>query len=128
MKLGFDESQAAYNSGSQQARVWTERWVAEQMFCPNCGAPSLSQFPANSPVADFFCPSCTDQFEVKSQKKAFGAKVIDGAFSTKIERLSSATNPNLLLIGYDRARKRFATSVSFPSISLRPRSLRSESR
>jgi len=27
MKLGFAESQAAYTSGSQNARVWTEAWV-----------------------------------------------------------------------------------------------------
>jgi type II restriction enzyme len=28
MKLGFEESQTAYNSGSQSARAWTEAWVA----------------------------------------------------------------------------------------------------
>ena len=67
MKLGFEESQAAYDSGSQQARVWTERWVADWMFCPNCGAARLSQFPANSPLADFFCPECSDQYEVKAK-------------------------------------------------------------
>lgn len=103
MKLGFEESQVGYDSGSQLARVWTERWVADQMFCPNCGAARLSQFPANSPVADFFCPSCSDQFEVKAKNgKTFGRSVADGAYDTKIARLTSKTNPNLLLIGYDK--------------------------
>jgi type II restriction enzyme len=101
MKLGFEESQTSYVSGSQQARVWTERWVADWLYCPNCGNQHLSQFPANLPVADFFCSSCSDQFELKSQKKPFGAKVADGAYATKCERLQSSTNPNLLLLNYD---------------------------
>jgi type II restriction enzyme len=42
VKLGFEESQTPFDSGSQQARVWTERWLADWMFCPNCGAPKLS--------------------------------------------------------------------------------------
>jgi len=106
MKLGFEESQTPFESGSQQARVWTERWVADWMFCPNCGAPKLSQFPNNSPVADFFCPACSDQYEVKGQRKAgFGPRVPDGAYSAKIARLSSDTSPNLLLISYDKDRR-----------------------
>ena len=103
MKLGFEEFQTPFNSGSQQARVWTERWVADWMFCPNCGASKLSQFPANSPVADFYCPKCSDQFEVKSKNgKSFGNSVADCAYDTKIARLRSKTNPNLLLLGYDK--------------------------
>lgn len=104
MKPGFEESQASFSSGSQQARVWTEQWVARWMYCPNCGAPRLSRFPANSPVADFFCATCSDQFEVKGKNAAtFGNTVPDGAFDTKIARLTSETNPNLLLIAYNKA-------------------------
>ena len=104
MKLGFEESQATYDSGSQQARVWTERWVADWMFCPNCGASQLSQFPANSPLADFFCSTCSDQYEVKAKNgKSFGKSVADGGYDTKIARLTSNTNPNLLLLGYDKS-------------------------
>ncbi|MDR3472538.1 MAG: DpnI domain-containing protein [Devosia sp.] len=106
MKLGFEESQAPYDSGSQQARVWTERWVASTLFCPNCGAPKLSQFPNNSPVADFYCPDCADQYEVKGQRKpSFGPRVPDGAYTAKIARLASDTSPNLLLMSYDKAER-----------------------
>lgn len=101
MKLGFEEAQTSYSSGSQNARVWTERWVADWVYCVNCGRSQLSQFPNNSPLADFFCPTCSDQFEVKAMKKPFGPRVTDGAYATKIERLQSATNPNLLLLNYD---------------------------
>ena len=100
MKFGFREPQASYTSGSQKARVWTEQWVSEWLYCPNCGNPELLQFPANLPVADFYCPKCNDQYELKSQKKPFGATLANGAYSTKIERLESASNPNLLLLSY----------------------------
>ena len=84
-----------------KARVWTESWVGSQAYCPNCGNPKINQFVANSPVADFFCPSCNEQYELKSQKNKFGRKVSDGAFKTKCERLAANDNPNLFLLNYD---------------------------
>ena len=101
MKLGFEESQSPYSSGSQSARAWTEAWVSAWAYCPHCGNTKISSFPNNSPLADFFCPSCSEEFELKSQKNRFGAKVADGAYKTKCERLVSDNNPNLLLMNYD---------------------------
>lgn len=102
MKLGFEESQSSYTSGSQSARAWTEAWVRTWAYCPHCGNANMSQFPNNSPVADFLCTSCSEEFELKSQKGKFGAKVSDGAYKTKCERLVASNNPNLLLMNYDR--------------------------
>lgn len=101
MKLGFEEAQAAYTSGSQNARVWTETWVKSWAYCPHCGNPQISQFPNNKPLADFFCASCQEEFELKSQKGKFGSSVADGAYKTKCERLAGSNNPNLLLMNYD---------------------------
>jgi type II restriction enzyme len=103
MKLGFEESQTAYSSASQSARVWTERWVKDWIYCPNCGNPKIDQFAANRPVADFICSSCSEEFELKSQKSKFGARVVDGAFRTMCERLAASNNPNLLLLNYNLA-------------------------
>ena len=102
MKLGFEESQLSYTSGSQNARAWTEAWVKAWAYCPHCGNAKMSQFPNNSPVADFLCATCEEEFELKSQKGKFGAKVSDGAYKTKCERLAASNNPNLLLMNYDR--------------------------
>ena len=101
MKLGFEESQTSYTSSSQSARAWTEAWVGAWAYCPHCGNAKISSFPNNSPLADFFCPSCNEEFELKSQKGKFGARVVDGAFKTKCERLAASNNPNLLLMNYD---------------------------
>ena len=101
MKLGFEESQSSYTSGSQSARAWTEAWVSAQAYCPHCGNAKISAFLNNSPLADFFCTSCSEEFELKSQKDKFGAKVLDGEFNTKCARLAASNNPNLLLMNYD---------------------------
>jgi type II restriction enzyme len=103
MILDLHEPPAAYTSGTQRARLRSERWVAEESYCPACGNHQVTQFAANLPVADFFCPSCSEQYELKSQKSAFGAKVVDGAYRTMRERLLSATNPHLLLLNSDPA-------------------------
>jgi hypothetical protein len=104
MKLEFEETQRAYNSGSQRARVWTEHWVRDRLFCPNCGNAKIDPFESNRPVADFFCSVCDEEYELKSQKHKFGLKILDGAFSTMCHRLRASNNPNLLLLNYDLRR------------------------
>src|SRR5258707_2442334 len=101
MKLGFEESQTSYVSSSQSARAWTEQWVSKQVFCPNCGNEKITQFERNRPVADFFCASCNEEYELEAQKGKFGARVVDGAFRTMCARLSSENVPNLFLLNYD---------------------------
>ena len=101
MKLGFEEPQTQYSSSSQSARAWTEQWVRTWAYCPNCGASKINPFPNNSPVADFHCTECKEEYELKSQKSQFGNKVLDGAFKAKCERLAADNNPNLLLMNYD---------------------------
>jgi predicted Rdx family selenoprotein len=101
MKLGFEETQTPYTSGSQSARAWTERWVRDWVYCPNCGGAKITPFPNNSPLADFYCLSCNEEYELKSQKSRFGNKVLDGAFQTKCDRLAASNNPNLFLLNYN---------------------------
>lgn len=120
MKTGFSEAAASFVSASQNARVITENWAEKYMFCPCCGADELSRFPANSPVADFYCSVCGDQYELKSQAKEFGRKVADGAYRTKIERLSSDTSPNLILLQYDRRQRQVENLRVIPKYFFTP--------
>jgi type II restriction enzyme len=103
MKLGFEEAQTPYASGSQSARAWTERWVGQQVFCPNCGNARLDKFQNNRPVADFICTSCREEYELKSQKSKFGRRIVDGAYRTMSERLKESNNPNFLFLNYSLA-------------------------
>lgn len=103
MKLGFAETQSKYISASQTARVWTEDWVRREVYCPNCGCSKLEKFPNNRPAADFHCADCREEFELKSQKSKFGARVTDGAYGTMRKRIVAANNPNFVMLNYSLA-------------------------
>lgn len=101
MDLKFNTSLAHnYSSQSQKIRVMTEAWVSKSIFCPNCGNSSIDHYPSNRPVADFFCADCDEIYELKSKKGNTGNKVVDGAYSTMIERLQSADNPSFFFLNY----------------------------
>lgn len=101
MKLGFEETQTPFTGPTQKARYWTETWVHSQIYCPNCGNAAVERYENNRPVADFFCRTCLEDFELKSQKSKFGKKIVDGAYRTMCERLVESKNPNLMLMRYD---------------------------
>ena len=101
MDLSFDKSVAAeYKSPEQKARVMTESWVESQVYCPSCGQRPLNQYPNNTPVGDFFCANCSEQFELKAKRGVFGTKVVDGEYRTMLRRLSSSEVPNLFALNY----------------------------
>jgi len=104
MRLTFNKKLAEnYKSTSQKVRILTEHWVDDSVFCPNCGYFNIDKYPNNQPVADFFCPKCTEDYELKSKQGAIGTKILDGAYHTKIERLRSINNPNLFILNYNLA-------------------------
>ena len=97
-----------YSSSSQKVRVISERWVAQNLYCPVCGNMVLSQYTANKPVADFFCEVCGEDFELKaksaSRPNVIQNRIINGAYSTMIERITALHNPNLLYMTYSSMR------------------------
>ena len=101
MNLQFDVNLAEhYKSKSQRARVMSESWLHENMFCPCCKNPRLEKFSNNKPVADVYCPKCGEIFELKSKEGVLGPKIVDGEYFTMIERIQSNTNPHLFVLQY----------------------------
>ncbi|MCF0194645.1 MAG: restriction endonuclease [Bacteroidaceae bacterium] len=92
MDLLFNTQLAnSYHGRTQIARVLTEDWVSRNLYCPICGNPILCQYEANRSVADFYCQSCQNDFELKSKEKRDGelGKVInDGQYDKMIERIN----------------------------------------
>lgn len=102
MNLLFDTKLAhKYSSISQKIRILTENWAHQEAYCPNCGHSTINKYGNNNPVGDFFCPSCKEDFELKSKKNSLGSKIVDGAYSTMIERLKDTNNPNFFLLNYN---------------------------
>lgn len=101
--LGFKEAPAHFESATQIARIMTEQWALNWLFCPNCGERRIAQLPNNSKVGDFRCDGCSEEYELKSTKTRFGRRVVDGAYAAMCERLAARNNPNFLLLRYDAA-------------------------
>jgi len=100
MNCCFDQSLAAnYHSRPQQIRAMSEAWVAAHIACPACGG-ALRQYGNNRPVADFYCPRCAEDFELKSSAKPWGGKIMDGAYATMLARIAAERNPNFFFLHY----------------------------
>lgn len=91
---------ANYKSMAQKIRVISENWVGLHVFCPCCGNSAIVHFPNNKPVADFYCPLCNEEFELKSKSGHMGTTIADGAYETMVSRIQSANNPNFFFMSY----------------------------
>lgn len=76
------ELAAKYRSKSQIARVLTEAWISDNMYYPRCGNDKIERFPNNKKVADFFCPKCGSEYELKSKSGSMGRKIANGAYDS----------------------------------------------
>ena len=112
--LGFAEEQAVFKGPTQNVRALSEGWVAAHMFCPACGAERLRALPNNSPVGDFVCDACAEEFELKAKKGALGKSIPDGAFGAMTERLAARNNPSLFAMSYDRDRTTVTDLIVVP--------------
>lgn len=97
-KAAFDK----YRSKSQIARVLTENWFQEEMYCPSCLNDGLMRNPNNTSVIDFFCKTCDGSFQLKSQSTLLHKRVLDGAFSPMIKAIYKGTNPNFFFMHYSK--------------------------
>ncbi|RYG97393.1 MAG: restriction endonuclease [Alphaproteobacteria bacterium] len=112
--LGFAEEAAVFKGPTQNARVLSEGWVTANGFCPSCGAAPLTAFAANSPVADFHCGVCAEEYELKATKGRTDAKLVNGSWGAMKARLAAANNPSLMVMGYDKARTRVIDLIVVP--------------
>lgn len=100
MDINFDHTLlTGYSSNSQKARILTERWTLNNIYCPSCG-DSVNEYANNAPLADFYCSKCFEDFELKSKSGKFSASISAGAYSEMIRRISSKQKPNFFFLEY----------------------------
>ncbi len=101
VKLDLDtRALGEYRSPAQQARVLTQTWAVNNLYCPACENPQLHGLPENNPVADLVCHTCEEVFQLKSQRRPFGLRVVDGAYEPMIRALRSDNLPSFVFVGY----------------------------
>jgi type II restriction enzyme len=93
----------AYKSGSQRARVVTEFWAENNLYCPNCSSPKLNRLVANTKASDFTCPTCGFWYQLKGQKTKFGNSITDGAYEGMMSAIRNDETPNFYFLQYDLA-------------------------
>jgi type II restriction enzyme len=91
-----------YKSNSQIARVLTENWFSKKMYCPCCLNVKINSYPNNKKGSDFFCQNCTNNFQLKSSKKPFKNKVLDGEYNTMISIVKRGKSPNFFIMNYSQ--------------------------
>ena len=117
--LRLDQSLGlGYKSPTQLARVLTQDWVSRQAYCPKCRADRLDPTPQNTKAMDFRCAECNEPYELKSSKRPFRGRILDGEYSTLVRAIESRDNPNLLLLNYDAARTRVTDLHAIPRQAL----------
>lgn len=105
---------APYRSRAQRARVVTESWGEENLYCANCISPRLRRTPRNAQVVDYTCPECGHPFQLKSQSRPFSARIVDAAYSAMRRAISEGKTPNLVALHYDPLRWRVLNLLLVP--------------
>ena len=111
---------AAYQSGSQRARVVTESWGESNLYCPNCSSPNLSRQRDNTKVIDFICPSCEFRYQLKGQKTRLGSSITDGAYEPTMSAFRNDEAPNYYFLHYDLETWRIRNLLLIPSFAFPP--------
>ncbi len=107
----------AYQNGAQRARVVTEGWGEQNLYCPNCSAPKLTRLGNNTKASDFSCPTCGFWYQLKGQKTRIGSSITDGAYKAMMEAIRNDETPNFYFMHYDLATWRIRNLLLVPSFA-----------
>jgi type II restriction enzyme len=112
--LALPDPGDVYRSHSQRARVATERWAAENLYCPACPSDELTALRAGTAVVDFTCPSCELGIQLKSKSGHFGRAFANSAYENKVRAIRARTLPDYALMSYDRVAWRISNLSFLP--------------
>jgi hypothetical protein len=102
ISLHFDPTLGAkYSSKSQMARVLMETWAEMNLYCLSCESDRLKKLPDNTPLADFDCPKCRRQYQLKAKDGRFSGIVPGAEYRTMIAAVRAAKVPEYFLAEYD---------------------------
>jgi len=111
---------ATYTSGSQRARVVTESWGEQNLYCPNCSSPKLNRLEHNTKASDFSCPRCKFWYQLKGQKTPIRSSITDGAYESMMDAIRHDRTPNFYFMQYELATWRIVNLLLVPHFAFPP--------
>jgi type II restriction enzyme len=121
MNLDLDPSVAlGYKSRTQIARVITEHWASDNLFCLTCASERIEQLNPNAQVSDFRCPACTAKYQLKSSAKTFGGSVSNSAYQPKMDAIQRGQVPHYAFLRYSLERWRVTDLFIVPGYFFTP--------
>jgi type II restriction enzyme len=106
-----------YKSLSQRARVATETWGSDNLYCPNCTENRLDLTPPNTPTVDYVCRKCRSVFQLKSQGSPLSFRIVDAAYGSMRDAIRSIRTPNLFVMHYDRKEWSVSNVILIPNFA-----------
>ncbi|HEV2299893.1 MAG TPA: DpnI domain-containing protein [Candidatus Acidoferrales bacterium] len=91
-----------YKSASQRARVATEEWATNNLYCITCRSDALAPSPPGTRVIDYVCPRCDSRYQLKSQSHFFRTRVLDSDYATMLRAIQTGSAPHLMVLQYER--------------------------
>ncbi len=79
----------------------TEAWVRDNIYCLGCDKDRIAETRPGKSVVDFRCESCTRRYQLKSQRRPFGNRVLDAAYDPLASAVEAGRAPNFLFLHYD---------------------------
>ena len=114
------ELASEYHSGSQRARVVTEAWGENNLYCPNCSSPRLDRLRNNTKASDYSCPNCGFWYQLKGQQARIGERINDGAYAAMMEAIRRDETPNFYFMQYELVTWRVKNLLLIPSFAFPP--------
>ena len=101
LDLQLDRAVAeGYKNLTHVTRRVTEDWAARNLFCANCAANELVAARTGAPVLDFHCPECASTYQLKGQRRRFGRKASNSAYSKKMDAINNGSAPHYAFLHY----------------------------
>jgi type II restriction enzyme len=104
-----------YKSASQRARVITESWARDNLYCVSCDAQRLTAAPTNTQAIDFTCDACSSPYQLKSQSTPLGRRIVDAGYAAMCRAVLRNQTPNLIVLHYNSRDWRVQNAILVPA-------------
>jgi len=107
-----------YKSASQKARVITEAWALENIYCPACISDRITDTAANTEAIDFVCSRCNASFQLKASSKPIRRKIVDAAYDAMMRSIQRDALPHFFILGYNNVTASVTDLLLIPKFCL----------